>query len=380
MRGALWRGRNLLKRARGAGPFRRAPIETLCRIYSAADYRYGICGPERMAGRLGHFRAPAHLYRTPAKIGDFHIEQIGGSARFQNAFMATEHECAAFALPDAGIVGEEGVIYHVPTRTAVAETTAQWWTSGRQSPELATPGFPRATHRGGVAMCLRTRGAAAFYHFLIEGLSRLTLLKPWLDLADWLLITGPRTPWKESWLECAGLPLSKVIWTTGLTHLAFDHILFAGPFLKEQQPTAEHVARINALFPSPRPVEDDPARPILYVSRADAGRRVWAGELGFLDRNPSIQAVTLAGLPAQEQIARFAGARGIIAMHGSGLANLVFARPPFWVIETVQDGRFAPMFGRLTEAAGGDHVALALSGDAAQDERNISAALARFGL
>jgi hypothetical protein len=66
-------------------------------------------------------------------------------------------------------------------------------------------------------------------------------------------------------------------------------------------------------------------------------------------------------------------------MHGSGLANVAFAQPPFWVIEMVSDGRFAPMFGRLTQAAGGSHVAVSLPSDPRKEQMAMDEALTQLG-
>jgi capsular polysaccharide biosynthesis protein len=376
-----WRSRNIVKRFLGSGPYHRESVDDLCRRYAPYEYQFGICGPERLVGRLGGFRSRAQTYDPPVLVGDFSVARHSGTRTYLDAFAAPERECVAFALPDGGIIGEEGVIYHTPTRAAVIETTAQWWTSGRYSPELATPRFPRSTHMPGTALCLRTRGGAAFYHFLFEGLSRLSVLRPWIEMCDWILVTGPRVAWKEGWLELAGIPSAKVIWTLALTHTTFDHVLFASPFLGEQQPTPEHIHRFRALFPIDSETAGSSASSVakqfLYISRADAGTRRWQDEHAFLAEYPWIEAVTLGGVSARTQAELFSGARGIIGMHGSGLSNLAFAREPFWVVELFEAGQFAPMYGRIAGAAGGKHVGVALTGNWDRDREHIATAIAR---
>jgi capsular polysaccharide biosynthesis protein len=228
----------------------------------------------------------------------------------------------------------------------------------------------------GTALCLRSRGAAAFYHFLIEGISRFSVLKPWVELCDWILVTGPRVGWKEEWLELAGIPSAKIIWASGLTHLTFDHVVFSSPFLSEQQPTPDHIDRLRALFPiGCRPILDERQRPFLYISRADARARQWQDEAAFLKAYPWIRPIAPADLSAREQVRQFSMARGIVGVHGSGLANLAFASDPFWVVELFPEGRFVPMYGRLAEAAGGKHIAVSLSGNWAQDQEHLASAI-----
>jgi len=82
-------------------------------------------------------------------------------------------------------------------------------------------------------------------------------------------------------------------------------------------------------------LDGPPRRRKLYVSRGDAtGRRVLneaelEAALALLGYEP----VSLSGLPAPRQIALFAGASHIVALHGAGLANIVFADPAATLVE-----------------------------------------------
>jgi capsular polysaccharide biosynthesis protein len=78
-----------------------------------------------------------------------------------------------------------------------------------------------------------------------------------------------------------------------------------------------------------------PRRGKLYVSRGDAeGRRVLNEDVlvAALAR-AGYQSVVLGGMSAAQQIATFAGASHIVAPHGAGLANIVFADPATTLVE-----------------------------------------------
>ncbi len=98
----------------------------------------------------------------------------------------------------------------------------------------------------------------------------------------------------------------------------------------------------------------------LYVSRRNAaGRRVCNEDAvenllrrhGFITMRPE-------ELPFDEQVRRFAGATPIVAPHGAGLTNAIFARPGVHVLEM-----FHPLYGTasyagLAQEAGWSYAAL----------------------
>lgn len=376
-----WRLRNLIVRFFSKLPYDRQPISTLLDRYKREHFVYGICGPEVLAGRVSQHSSPLYTYRPLRQLGGNGRSEPyeGVGPRYRLDHVATAYDSTAWALPDSAIIGGEGFIYHRPSRAAVSETTSQWVISGRYSPELAAPRLPPCTVKPGVALCLRARGGDAFYHFLLEGLLRVTHVQTLLERVDHILLTGPQKGWKASWAQAAGIDLDKVIWCTGQTHLGFEATLFTTPLFEEQRPTPSLIRQTNTVFgledPAPLRPQQQEGRPILYVSRKDAQIRHWAGEDAFLAQYPQIQAVTLSDLSAEAQIALFASARGIITMHGSALANLVFCRPPFFLIELDPRPGITPMYQRLAEVSGGQSCMIHLGGDTQQELSLIQEAL-----
>lgn len=70
------------------------------------------------------------------------------------------------------------------------------------------------------------------------------------------------------------------------------------------------------------------------------------------DRFPDTEVVDFDAdrFPLDEQIALFARARLVVGAHGSGLANLVFARPGTRVLELMPGRSFFPLFWHLAQA------------------------------
>lgn len=87
----------------------------------------------------------------------------------------------------------------------------------------------------------------------------------------------------------------------------------------------------------------------IYVSRSDAVRRRVNGEhkLIKLLKEYGYETVVLEGLEIKEQAEIFAGASHIVAPHGSGLANLVWARSGTKLIELFDSSYVLPTYGAL---------------------------------
>jgi hypothetical protein len=104
-----------------------------------------------------------------------------------------------------------------------------------------------------------------------------------------------------------------------------------------------------------------PPRSRLFISRGGRDRptRVTASDEKIFDQvmvDYNLKKVSLENLSFQAQIDRFADASVIVAPHGSGLANLVFAAPGAKVIELQTEfqapGVLLPWFYQLAAASG----------------------------
>ncbi len=105
------------------------------------------------------------------------------------------------------------------------------------------------------------------------------------------------------------------------------------------------------LGPSTGPLVD------ILITRRNAVQRRILNEDELVRRFPQLQSVALEDLSFSEQVALFARARTVIATHGAGLTNLLFARAPL-VIELypqVREEKDSSYFFQITDALGFRH-------------------------
>jgi capsular polysaccharide biosynthesis protein len=208
--------------------------------------------------------------------------------------------------------------------------------------------LPPTARVDGTTVLLSSPGGNTYYHWLLEVLPRLELLRlSGVDVtqSDHVALNSFRSAYQRETLERLGIDARRVIATDELRHARFERLVvpaFAGVSGFPPRWVCDFLAR--SLPPAPA----DPARPdpeLLYVSRqggatrrlhdADTVERVIA-DAGFTTIFP--ERLTVA-----EQARLFRGARVVVGVHGSGFTNLVFCRPGATVVELFQPG-FAPHY------------------------------------
>jgi hypothetical protein len=117
--------------------------------------------------------------------------------------------------------------------------------------------------------------------------------------------------------------------------------------------------------------ELDPEEPFrkLYVTRRNAKVRRFLNEeeVAAHLRGRGFEVVALETLSLREQIRRFAEAEIVVAQHGAGLVNLLFARAPR-VLEVCSDADRQIFFRLISEARGFPHLQVHRNGDDKNDD------------
>lgn len=92
------------------------------------------------------------------------------------------------------------------------------------------------------------------------------------------------------------------------------------------------------------PKRSGPSPARVYVSRRDAAKRKIANETELEEMLTAhgFTCLTLSDLPLDAQVHLFANAEIVVAQHGAGLTNILFARPGTRVIELYTRGFMAP--------------------------------------
>lgn len=193
---------------------------------------------------------------------------------------------------------------------------------------------------------------ANYYHFLIQTGVSLWLLAR--ERPDWLahLVMPPLPSNYQRLLALIGVPVpltlpaettfavdQAILLETAYTRLATR----SGPLLRAY---AQHLSAQVPRAPAPTPRK-------LYISRRDTARRRLANEaeIEAAFEAAGFESLTLEGTALETQIALFRGAETIVAPHGAGLANTIFAAPGTRIVELAPAAHLNPCFLDIARSA-----------------------------
>jgi len=364
----------------GSGPWRIGSFDQIS--CDRTSYAKGVHQPEDFTGLLLSESGEPVIYGASTSLLDQSPDWAtfpDGRNRYLPSGLIPASPRQVFSLADAGVMTSDGIVYCRRTRRAVRETLRQWTSPAATHPVLGAIGYPAATRLPGLTLSLLTLSGQGFYHFLIEAIPRLHLLRPWLQHADHVLCVGSPGSLQARWLAHAGVPARKIVWMEGLCHVACEQLLFTSYTMRDQQPTPWTVAAIRASFPatSVQPSPSSPRR--LWISRRDANIRIFSREDELLASLPGFTRVELAKLSPADQIALVASAEVIAGPHGAGLANVVFGRAGARVIEiTPSNACHQPLYARLASASGLKHAWVRTDYDHPADLPALASAISSF--
>lgn len=203
-----------------------------------------------------------------------------------------------------------------------------------------------------------------YFHWMLEAIGRLELVADRLgDPGLAVLVDADAPPFvKASIAFLHGVPAERIV-ADGARTRRVDHCLLVSyPHTRNAATGRANVydpALIRAI--NRRALErigNAEGPPVdLLITRRNAVQRRIVNEQALLQRFPQLQAVALEELSFAEQVALFARARTVVAVHGAGLTNLLFARNAR-VIELypqVREEKDSSYFFQLTDALGLQH-------------------------
>jgi len=206
----------------------------------------------------------------------------------------------------------------------------------RHHPLLGRPHLPPPRVLNGRVAILSGLSNGVYFHWMLDLLPRIELLHQagmTPDSVDYYLVDATY-PFQRETLERLGIPLHKTLSPAQVPHLEARSLLlpsFPASISWMPEWTCDFLQR------SFLPADCPPSRPHrrLYISRARASVR------RLINEDQVVQAllpwgferVYLETLSVQEQATLFAEAEAVVALHGSGLTNLVFCQPGTTVIE-----------------------------------------------
>ncbi|MBD2554138.1 DUF563 domain-containing protein [Limnothrix sp. FACHB-708] len=240
--------------------------------------------------------------------------------------------------------------------------------------EKFAPDWPEV--QPGKALILSTLCGENYYHWMFDILPRIGRYKEKfyqdknaLDKIDYFVFDKINHPFHKESLSLLGIETSKVIETGNQAVLCFESVLvpsymngitrYACNFLRntflsralqpqeltaitgsvelqatDAQPTENHLARETSSL-SIHPLGADKSAKKIYITRSKASYRRLLNETEVMEFliAEGFEIVELETLPLLKQVAMFATAEVVVAPHGAGLTNLVFASPGTWVLE-----------------------------------------------
>jgi capsular polysaccharide biosynthesis protein len=189
----------------------------------------------------------------------------------------------------------------------------------------------------GTSALLAAASGANYFHWLLESLPRLPLIEKAgvaLNEIDRFFINEEQRPFHAQTFEALGMPAAKLV--NGRKDRVFrcEHLLVASLPAEPMVFPAWALAFLRERFlPLVAPV---PLNRI-FISRRYATRRrlLNESEIEARLRQAGFKTAVLEELSFREQVGLFASASLIVAPHGAGLGNLVFAQPGTKVLELV---------------------------------------------
>lgn len=214
--------------------------------------------------------------------------------------------------------------------------------------------LPSASRISGSAVVLNNPWCHNFYHWLLEVVPRIMLMR-WVGIQpDWYVVDC-QGGYQRRALELLGIAPQNCIQPHYGLHLKADLLVRPGvPGVGDWSDMAKTIvqglpATAGSSIPSP---------PRIYISRKAASHRKLANEneLRKFLANRGFATYSFENIDFAQQVRLIGSAEVIVAVHGAALANLIFAKPGTSVLEICPINRYNPdCFPRVSQKMGLHH-------------------------
>jgi len=262
------------------------------------------------------------------------------------------HPLSVVELAEGRVVGS---VRLVVTRNGIAVGKLQALI-GSKEPEkhylLRNPRFRLLRRMRGVALLLSIPESSNYFHWLLNSAPRWKLLEAAgkTTAYDYVLLNASAPHFQGETLDRMGVPPNKRLRCSTHSLFQFERLVVPDMPLPRCRVPGWACAWVRSLFP-----ERDPNAPkLLYVSRRSASRRRLANELVVEPhlKKLGFSIVQPERLGLVEQAKLFSAAECIVAPHGAGLANMVFAPPRAHLVELCHPDAEASTYRELAPVCG----------------------------
>ncbi len=224
----------------------------------------------------------------------------------------------------------------------------------------------------GKTVILSCRWQSNYFHWMFDIIARIHLfLAKGLSLheIDQFVVNNIDQPYCQETLEILGISLDKIICSNSFAHIQSEYLIVPSyPFANGSRMSkwaceflqSLFIPRINSNFIGPERI---------YISRSRAEKRRILNEDQVIDllEKKGFVTVFLESMSVLEQATYFASAKVIVATHGAGLTNLLFAQPGTKVIEVFLKNGISNLYWQLCQTCHLSHYHLV------QNSENLSA-------
>jgi Glycosyltransferase 61 len=195
--------------------------------------------------------------------------------------------------------------------------------------------LPTPEYYPGAACVLGTLGADNYYHWMLDIMPRLSLIRKFEELQSISLIVPKQLKeFQKKSLQMAGFSSDRIIEFDG-NFCQVEKLYYLSSLGDTGNPSPHDVLSLRELFLDKHSCYQSPSPEYLYITRRDAKYRRVLEEYKIIEYLKSIgfEIVCLSELSFAEQIQKFSRAKTIIAPHGAALANMVFAPENAQIVE-----------------------------------------------
>lgn len=212
----------------------------------------------------------------------------------------------------------------------------QHWRKRWEGDVTSRPWLPPKLHVDGRVAALNTRYSHNFYHWMIDILPRLMPLRRAGVAADYYLVDC-LTPFQQSVLAALGIAPHQLIQPHCRLLVEADQLLV--PSFPTAACLREFGSRLLRGLGADAAVR---ASRRIFISRRNCGTRTLANEdqVEHLLQAHGFETHLMERYTLAKQARLIREAETIVATHGAGLANLMFARPNTRIIEIAPAGRY----------------------------------------
>ena len=259
-----------------------------------------------------------------------------------------------FDLNDIDFWGRYGGSVVTSDNRLLADLSPEVWGT-ENHPVFSSFRLPKSRLlHGRTAICVTPEAPGNYYHWLIDLLPRVALVKKaaGFQSVDQILLNGSGAFYEQTSLQALGVPLDNVLFVdrhdrfqiSRATIPSMDHSsMIVAPWkIRALRETRDAI--LGASLPTPKR---------LYISRARAAVRRVLNEAALTSvlQNNGFAVVELESMPWTEQVRLFYNAEIIFAPHGAALANIVFCRPNTLIVEIGTRSGFKEFYWRLASSA-----------------------------